>query len=63
MLRPYILPEGFAVPLVPGGGREVPPLLCSMKTPLHDQLLIYAQIWILQCLLSCCSWACAWSAA
>lgn len=24
VLRPYILPEGFSLPLVPGGGREVP---------------------------------------
>ncbi len=24
VLRPYILPEGFVLPLAPGGGREVP---------------------------------------
>lgn len=33
LLRPYVWPDGFTVPLVPGGGREVRPPSARQSPP------------------------------
>ena len=51
VLRPYILPDGYTLPLVPGGGREVRlkpylkttsaiPCVCTYDS--HEGLLVHA---------------------